>query len=37
MKTYQIIVDGYNVGTVELTPEEVKALMSDQGIRIKEV
>lgn len=37
MKTYQIIVDGYNVGIMELTPEEVKILTSDQDIRVKEV
>lgn len=37
MKTYLIIVDGYNVGTCELTPDEVKALTTDQDIVIKEV
>lgn len=37
MKKYKVIVDGYNVGIVELTPEEVKLLTADQDIKIKEV
>lgn len=37
MKTYKVIVDGYEVGTVELTREEVRALQADGDIQIKEV
>lgn len=37
MKTYTVIVDGYEVGAVELTREEVKALLSDGAIQVKEV
>ena len=37
MKSYRVIVDGYEVGIVELTREEVKALSSDTGIQVKEV
>lgn len=37
MREYKVIVDGYEVGTVELTREEVKALLSDGAIQVKEV
>lgn len=37
MREYKVIVDGYEVGIVELTREEVKALASDTGIQVKEV
>lgn len=37
MKKYEITVDGYKVGIVELYPEEVKALQSDKDITIKAV
>ena len=36
MREYRVIVDGYEVGTVELTREEVKALLNDGGIRVEE-
>ena len=37
MKKYEITVDGYKVGIVDLTKEEVKALLSDGDISIREV
>lgn len=37
MKLYEIIVDGYKVGNIELTKEEVKALLSDGDIQVKEI
>ena len=37
MKKYEITVDGFFVGVVELTPEDVKAIESDNGIILKEV
>lgn len=37
MKTYLLIVDGYKIGKVELTKEEVKELLKDKDIKIKEV
>ena len=37
MKTYRVIVDGFEVGTVELTRDEVKALLSDGSIKVEEV
>lgn len=37
MKNYQVICDGYLIGIVALTPEEVKLLTTDQDIKIKEV
>lgn len=37
MKRYEITVDGYKVGVIDLTPEEVKALLSDKDITIKAV
>lgn len=37
MKTYELTVDGFKVGLVELTKEEVKSLLCDSGIVIKEV
>jgi hypothetical protein len=37
MKSYEITVDGYKVGIVELTKDEVKALLNDGDIIIKEV
>lgn len=37
MKTYIIIVDGLTVGTMELTKEEIAALLSDKDIKIKEL
>lgn len=37
MKKYEITVDGYKVGIVELYPEEVKEMQKDTTILIKEV
>lgn len=37
MKEYKVIVDGFEVGIVELTREEVKALLSDGAIQVTEV
>ena len=37
MKTYLLTVDGFKVGVVELTKEEVKELSKDPEIQIKEV
>ena len=37
MKTYRVIVDGFEVGAVELTQEEVKALLSDEDIKVYEI
>lgn len=37
MKSYLLKVDGYTVGIVELTKEEVKELTKDSGIVIKEM
>ena len=37
MKLYEVTIDGYKVGRVELTNEEVKAMLSDGGIILKEV
>jgi len=37
MKKYEVTVDGYKVGIVELYPEEVKELNKDAAIIIKEV
>jgi hypothetical protein len=37
MKDYKVIIDGYLIGIVSLTPEEVKLLTTDQDIKIKEV
>lgn len=37
MKLYEVIVDGYKVGAVELTFDEVRVLQSDADIQIKEV
>lgn len=37
MKKYEITVDGYKVGIMELYPEEVKELNKDATIIIKEV
>ena len=37
MKDYKVIIDGYLIGIVALTPEEVKLLTTDQDIKIKEV
>lgn len=37
MREYRVIVDGFEVGVVELTREEVKALLSDGDIQVKEV
>ena len=36
-KDYMIIVDGLKVGVVALTPDDVKTLLSDNDIKIKEV
>ena len=36
MKAYRVIVDGFEVGTVELTREEVTALLSDSDIQVVE-
>lgn len=37
MKSYEIKVDGYLVGVVELTREEVREMQKDKDIIIKEV
>ena len=37
MKKYEITVDGYKVGVIDLTPEEVKALQSDKDIVIRAI
>lgn len=37
MKKYIVVVDGLTVGVMELTPDEVKALQSDNDIRVREV
>ena len=37
MKSYLLKVDGFTVGIVELTPEEVTELSKDTDIIIKEV
>lgn len=37
MKKYEITIDGYKVGIIDLTPEEVKALQSDKDITIKAI
>lgn len=37
MKEYIVTVDGFTVGAVELTPEEVKEMNKDSNIIIKEV
>lgn len=36
-KKYVIMVDGQKVGILELTPEDVKILESDNGIKVMEV
>ena len=36
-KSYLLKVDGFTVGVVELTPEEVKEMNKDTNIIIKEV
>ena len=37
MKKYILIVDGFTVGVVELTKDDVIALACDKDIKIKEV
>lgn len=37
MRAYKVIVDGFEVGVVELTREEVTALLSDGAIQVTEV
>lgn len=37
MKSYILIVDGYKIGIVELTKEEIKELNKDKDIQIKEI
>ena len=37
MKKYLLKVDGFLIGIVELTPEEVKEMETDKDIIIKEV
>ena len=37
MKKYLLTVDGFKVGIVDLTPEEVKALLTDNDIQVKEI
>lgn len=37
LKNYLIIVDGLKVGIMELTPEDVKILESDNDIKVMEV
>ena len=34
---YEVIVDGYKVGIIELSDDEVKALLSDGDIRVKKL
>ena len=36
-KDYIIIVDGYKIGVVALTPDDVKILLNDNDIKIMEV
>ena len=36
MKKYLLKVDGYTVGVVEFTPDEVKELNKDSGIQVTE-
>lgn len=36
-KQYLLTVDGYKIGIVELTREEVKELEKDKDIKVKEV
>ena len=35
-KDYIIIIDGYKIGIVALNPDDVKALLSDNDIQIRE-
>lgn len=37
MKNYKIYVDNYFVGVEEFTPQEVKTMEADQGIKLVEV
>lgn len=37
MKSYLLTVDGFKIGIVELTKEEVKELLKDRDIQIKEI
>lgn len=37
MKKYIVIVDGLKVGIMELTPDDVKSLLSDNDIKLMEV
>lgn len=37
MKTYRVIVNGWDCGEVELTTAEVIALQGDTSIRVEEV
>ena len=37
MKKYEITVDGYKVGVIDLTPEEVREMSKDTSIIIKEI
>ena len=37
MKRYLIIVDGLKVGIMELSPDDVKSLLSDNDIKLMEV
>ena len=37
MKDYLITIDGLVVGIVPLTPDDVKALLSDKDITIKAI
>ena len=37
MQSYLLIVDGYKIGIVELTKEEIKELNKDKDIQIKEI
>lgn len=37
MKNYKIIVDGYTIGIMEFSKEEVKALEADKDIKLEEV
>jgi len=37
MKKYLLKVDGFTVGVVELTPEEVKEINKDSGMSATEI
>lgn len=37
MKSYLLTIDGYKVGIVELTANEVNELLKDPDIQVKEI